>query len=1089
MTQGERPPLTARENWPRAATAARASAAMTSAARSAAAPASGRTSTFEHRAAILARGPCGGQRTHGKMSRRASAPPHLRARPLGSPRHAIHDVRSPHRACPPGRIAPRQTRHAPAPCSICSTALRASWPRPTAAVTPTGTPTSMPRAGRRSSNGCPITRRAGAGPRRPSAPSGARATRCATCCSSAWRHIRTACCSTTRARRHAELDLRAGRAVHAGARRRLPRSRDHAARRDLLRELHRRRLRRPRVPAPRHPRHAAERPHRRRDARVDLRPAGHQHRRHRQRRARRAAGRGARQGAGPFRVFRTGEYASSDVVRDLDVTPLRHACAQHDLATVDALLAARPLDLHAPATVMFTSGSTGMPKGVVFSQYNLVTKRFARAAALPSVGRDEVLLCYLPLFHTFGRFLEMLGSIYWGGTYVFAGSPSAEALIAELGRVRPTGLISIPIRWTQIREQCLEAMDREADSAVEDALFRHVVGDRLRWGLSAAGFLDPKVFRFFQRHGVDLCSGFGMTEATGGITMTPPGVPRRARRRPAGLPRRGCATRPCARAAPPGRSTGVRRGAAPPARRGGLRSGREHRRLDLEPVRRAVDGRRRAPAWSTASRSGRAGGAVARKGGGYGRPLRLEVEGTRRGAPRAGAPHRLGQRVRPRPPRRPRGRAPARLRHLRRSCPITSARSTWASPAPAASSRCGRRGRGLPGHHLRRGALYAEDLRRWRPGRGARGAARPGAGPRPGRLAGAPPPPAPVDPVAWRRAVRDLLGSGEGISAWWTPTRPACPGAPPERLRRWRSRRSAGAGGCAGGPSGCGADPRRLPPLQRVVFGEGTALHRARRQPRRGRATGRRSRRAHRELPVLRAAGARAPGRAPSRRSGAPAGRPTWRGPGAGVLEAAPPFLAWRALVLGCPRFYPDLPAAARAGAARVGRGGCCRGRLRSGAGRGALPVRPRRAGPARWPGSPACPLGQVDVGAGAAARRGGPASRWPCSTATRCARRWADRPAAARPSATPSTGRWRGWRRCSRGRGWRWWWRPRRRGAPTGRWPAGSPRPSSRCTSRRRPGLRAARSQGALGRGPRRAASGPCPAPARPSSRRAARR
>ena len=39
----------------------------------------------------------------------------------------------------------------------------------------------------------------------------------------------------------------------------------------------------------------------------------------------------------------------------------------------------------------------------------------------------------------------------------------------------------------------------------------------------AAGFLDPKIFRFFQRYGVELCSGFGMTEATGGITMTPPG--------------------------------------------------------------------------------------------------------------------------------------------------------------------------------------------------------------------------------------------------------------------------------------------------------------------------------------------------------------------------------------------------------------------------------------------------------------------------------------------------------------------------------------------------------------------------------------
>ncbi|MFW5952387.1 MAG: AMP-binding protein, partial [Gemmatimonadota bacterium] len=190
---------------------------------------------------------------------------------------------------------------------------------------------------------------------------------------------------------------------------------------------------------------------------------------------------------------------------------------------IEARLEARPrFGMHDVCTVMFTSGSTGRPKGVAFTQQNLVSKRFARGAALPDVGEDEVLLCYLPLFHTFGRYLELLGSIYWRGTYSFAGNPSTETLLSQLTRVRPTGLISIPLRWKQIFERCVDAFGPATRPSRQRDLFAEITGGRLRWGLSAAGYLEPRIFRFFHRHGVRLCSGFGMTEGTGGLTMTPP---------------------------------------------------------------------------------------------------------------------------------------------------------------------------------------------------------------------------------------------------------------------------------------------------------------------------------------------------------------------------------------------------------------------------------------------------------------------------------------------------------------------------------------------------------------------------------------
>ncbi len=174
------------------------------------------------------------------------------------------------------------------------------------------------------------------------------------------------------------------------------------------------------------------------------------------------------------------------------------------------------------ATTMFTSGSTGQPKGVSFSMYNLITKRFARAAALPSVGENEVFVCYLPLYHTFGRYLEMMGSIFWGGTYVMTNNPSFDTLARVFIDVNPTGFISVPIRWQQFYDRINEGLKGHEPQEMVIKQIHKVVGIRLRWGLSAAGYLDPKIFKFFQKHGISLNSGFGMTEATGGITMTPP---------------------------------------------------------------------------------------------------------------------------------------------------------------------------------------------------------------------------------------------------------------------------------------------------------------------------------------------------------------------------------------------------------------------------------------------------------------------------------------------------------------------------------------------------------------------------------------
>ncbi|MBZ0199535.1 MAG: AMP-binding protein, partial [Ignavibacteriaceae bacterium] len=175
------------------------------------------------------------------------------------------------------------------------------------------------------------------------------------------------------------------------------------------------------------------------------------------------------------------------------------------------------------ASIMYTSGTTGEPKGIMFSNMNIVYKRFCRAMAIPAIGDEDRFLAYLPLYHTFGRWLEMTGTIFWGAEYAFMENPSIESMLLNMQLVKPTIFISIPKKWNQVYEAITNRVDIEVDD--EQKIYETVLeltGGHLRWGLSAAGFLPPDVFKFFQRYKIELMSGFGMTEATGGITMTPP---------------------------------------------------------------------------------------------------------------------------------------------------------------------------------------------------------------------------------------------------------------------------------------------------------------------------------------------------------------------------------------------------------------------------------------------------------------------------------------------------------------------------------------------------------------------------------------
>lgn len=147
--------------------------------------------------------------------------------------------------------------------------------------------------------------------------------------------------------------------------------------------------------------------------------------------------------------------------------------------------AVNPKSVNELATIMFTSGTTGEPKGIMFSQLNIIYKRFCRAMALPEIGDRDRFLCYLPLYHTFGRWLEMMGSIFWGAEYSFMDNPSANTMILNMQMVKPTVFISIPKKWVQIYDAVIDKIDIEfeEDESIQQVV-NEITGGELRWGFS-----------------------------------------------------------------------------------------------------------------------------------------------------------------------------------------------------------------------------------------------------------------------------------------------------------------------------------------------------------------------------------------------------------------------------------------------------------------------------------------------------------------------------------------------------------------------------------------------------------------------------
>jgi long-chain acyl-CoA synthetase len=233
------------------------------------------------------------------------------------------------------------------------------------------------------------------------------------------------------------------------------------------------------------------------------------------------------------------------------------------LASDDGIVrrARAAVNLAAIATLVYTSGTTGPPKGAVLTHANIMATLRAVTSLVP-LSPDDRFLSFLPLSHITERSVSHFGLIAAGGETWFARSISTVS--EDLAACRPTVFFAVPRVWEKFRDGIEAAVAdmsglrgrlahrylslafaraREVegrglmafptkvvwlalDAVVGNTLRRQLGLDRARIVVSGAAPIHPDLVRWFTGIGLPIAEGYGQTEVALATTLNPRGATR-----------------------------------------------------------------------------------------------------------------------------------------------------------------------------------------------------------------------------------------------------------------------------------------------------------------------------------------------------------------------------------------------------------------------------------------------------------------------------------------------------------------------------------------------------------------------------------
>lgn len=164
----------------------------------------------------------------------------------------------------------------------------------------------------------------------------------------------------------------------------------------------------------------------------------------------------------------------------------------------------RPFDLNDPANILFTSGTSGNPRGVMLSHKNLITNAYAKLDAMPQHQSDHR-LNFLPFSHAYARTCELTTWLISRSSMEVAGGIDDALNRAKI--VQPTLINGVPVFYDR-----LVAMWRRSGST--KSALHEILGSKILRLASGGASLSDAVRARFAAAGMPIYQGYGLTESS-----------------------------------------------------------------------------------------------------------------------------------------------------------------------------------------------------------------------------------------------------------------------------------------------------------------------------------------------------------------------------------------------------------------------------------------------------------------------------------------------------------------------------------------------------------------------------------------------